>query len=100
MKTYGEINLDECPIVVLGCQHFFTAESLDGMMGMGDVYQVDQEGEFCGIKDVSAKLARSIPKCPDFNSPILQFVTPRYNRVINRSVIDEMTKRFLVAGKE
>jgi hypothetical protein len=32
MKTYGEISLKETPIVVLGCGHFFTAASLDGMV--------------------------------------------------------------------
>jgi hypothetical protein len=34
MKTYKEIDLGETPIAALGCGHFFTAETLDGHMGM------------------------------------------------------------------
>ncbi len=100
MKTYREINLDETPIVVLGCGHFFTAETLDGHMGMGEVYSIDEWGEFTGLKDVSAELARSIPRCPDCQCPVRQHTTHRYNRVINRAVIDEMSKRFLVNGQD
>jgi len=100
MKTYGEITLEESPIVVLGCGHFFTAESLDGMVGMSDVYEYNRDGDLVGLKDVSAELARAIPKCPDCNCSIRQFVSPRYNRIINRAVIDEMSKRFLVSGKD
>ena len=53
IKTYGEINPDEAPIVVLGYGHLFTAETLDGLMGMGEVYLMDRNGEFTGLKDVS-----------------------------------------------
>lgn len=100
MKTYGEINLDETPIVVLGCGHFFTAETLDGHMGMGGVYLIDEYGEFIGLKDISAELARKIPRCPDCQSPVRQHTTRRYNRVINRAVIDEISKRFVVNGQD
>jgi hypothetical protein len=100
MKTYGEINPDETPIVVLGCGHFFTTETLDGLMGMGEVYMMDGYGEFTGLKDVSAELARSIPRCPDCQCPVRQHATQRYNRMINRAVIDEMSKRFLVNGQD
>jgi hypothetical protein len=97
MKAYGEINPNETPIVVLGCGHFFTAETLDGLMGMEELYMMD-EGEFTGLKDVSTTLAQSIPRCPDCQCPVRQHATQRYNRMINRAVIDEMSKRFLVNG--
>ena len=100
MKTYREINPDAEPIVVLGCGHFFTAETLDGLMGMGEVYLMDGNGEFTGLKDVSAELSRSIPRCPDCQCPVRQHATQRYNRMINRAVIDEMSKRFLVNGQD
>jgi hypothetical protein len=99
MKSYGEIDVDETPIVVLGCGHFFTAESLDGIMTMSEVYEIDGYGEFTGLKDVSGRLAPAIPCCPDCKCPVRQFVTQRYNRVINRAVIDEMSKRFLTTGR-
>ena len=100
MKSYGEIDVDETPVVVLGCGHFFTAESLDGILGMSEVYEVDGYGEFTGLKDVSGDLAQSIPCCPDCKCPVRQFATQRYNRVINRAVIDEMSKRFLTTGRD
>lgn len=99
MKCYEEINVDETPVVVLGCGHFFTAESLDGILGMSEVYEIDEHGEFIRLKDVSGTLARLVPCCPDCKCPVRQFATQRYNRVINRAVIDEMSKRFLTSGK-
>ena len=100
MKRYREIDLSDSPIVVLGCSHFFTAETLDGHVGMAEVYLQDKRGEFTGLRNVSAELARSIPRCPDCQCPIRQYCTQRFNRVVNRAVIDEMSKRFLVNGKE
>ena len=100
MKLYGEIDVDEAPVIVLGCGHFFTAESVDGLLGMSEVYEIDGYGEFTGLKDVSGALSQSIPCCPDCKCPVRQFATQRYNRVINRAVIDEMSKRFLTTGRD
>jgi hypothetical protein len=99
MKTYKEIDLAETPIIALGCGHFFTAETLDGLMGMEEVYVIDEYGDYTGLRDVSIELARSIPRCPDCQRPIRQHSTHRYNRVVNRAVIDEMSKRFLIDGQ-
>lgn len=99
MKTYAEIDVNEAPIVVLGCGHFFTAETLDGLIGMHDVYVANQVGQFTGLADISGTMASKIPRCPDCQCPVRQYVTQRYNRVINRAVIDEMSKRFLVSGQ-
>jgi len=100
MKTYKEIDVNETPIIALGCGHFFTAESLDGLIGMGEIYVMDGCGEFTGLKDVSNELARSIPRCPDCRRSVRQHTTHRYNRVVNRAVIDEMSKRFLINGQQ
>jgi hypothetical protein len=69
MKTYQEIDLDETPIVVLGCCHFFTAETLDGMLQMLEVYKFDGNGEVTGLKDVSFEMASGVPRCPDCKLP-------------------------------
>ncbi|KAJ5470393.1 hypothetical protein N7530_007750 [Penicillium desertorum] len=98
-KCYSEINLNESPIVRLGCGHFFTSESVDGLVGLDEVYTRDRSGKFDGLRDVSASLASIIPSCPDCKQPIRQFVTKRYNRVINRAVMDETCKRFLTKGR-
>lgn len=98
-KSFGEIDLDSTPIVLLGCGHFFTAETLDGHMGMAEVYEMNPEGEFIGLRDISGDLVQTTPRCPDCQIPVQQYATQRYNRVINRAVLDEMSKRFLVSGK-
>ena len=99
MKTYGEVDLDETPVVVLTCGHFYTGENLDMLVGMGEVYTVDGTGEYDGLKDISAALAKEVPLCPDCRRPIRQFSTRRYNRVINKAVMDETCKRFLASGQ-
>jgi hypothetical protein len=99
-KSYTEINIDESPVVVLVCGHFFTIETLDGLVGLKDVYKVDAKtGHFTATIE-NSQLAASIPQCPICKSPIRQYVTQRYNRLINRAVIDEMSKRFLVSGQQ
>jgi hypothetical protein len=100
MSRYADLNLDESPIVVLGCGHLFTIETLDGHIGLKDVYQLDEKaGRFIGLVE-NAELAASVPQCPNCRSPIKQYVTQRYNRLLNRAVIDEMSKRFIVNGQQ
>ncbi|KAF5263883.1 hypothetical protein FOXYS1_5360 [Fusarium oxysporum] len=53
-----KIDLDESPVVVLSCGHFFTGETLDG-----------------------------------------SFATKRYNRLINRAVMNQICKRFMITGR-
>ncbi|KAJ5545400.1 hypothetical protein N7461_007704 [Penicillium sp. DV-2018c] len=98
-KKYSEIDLDETPIIVLGCGHFFTSESVDGVVGLDQVYTRDKDGNFEDLRDVSSSLASVIPSCPDCKQPIRQFVTKRYNRVVNRAVMDETYKRFISKGR-
>lgn len=100
-KSYSEINLDETPIVVLSCGHSFTAETLDGHMQMSEVYEhLPATGEYTGLHENIESLAPAPPRCPDCERTVRQFATQRYNRAINRAVIDQMSKRFLVSGGE
>jgi hypothetical protein len=99
MKTFGEIDIDSTPIIVLGCGHFFTAETLDGHVGIGEVFTADMLGDYTGLRDMSAMIAPSEPRCPDCQCPVRQYATRRYNRLINKAVIDEMSKRFILNGK-
>ncbi len=100
MSRYADVDLNEAPIVILACGHFFTTETLDGLVGLTDVYSLDAKtGLFTGLID-NAELSASIPQCPNCREPIKQYVTQRYNRLINRAVIDEMSKRFIVNGQQ
>lgn len=70
------------------------------MIGLKEVYEIDPAtGNILGLEDISSKLAPAIPKCPHCQRPIRQYATQRYNRLINRAVIDEMSKRFIVTGQ-
>ncbi|KAK7994415.1 hypothetical protein PG991_016003 [Apiospora marii] len=95
-RTYGEIDLDETPVVALSCGHFFTAESLDGLVNVAAVYTTDKMGRYNGIKEPSEVLA--LPSCPDCKQPIRQFATQRYNRAVNMAVMDETSKKFQMKG--
>ncbi|KAB5536127.1 hypothetical protein GE09DRAFT_1192887 [Coniochaeta sp. 2T2.1] len=97
-RTYGELNLDESPVVVLGCGHFFTAESVDGLAGLRDVYSADPvTGRFDGgLLEPAALLP--VPCCPDCKRPMRQSAIVRYNRVVKAAVLDETSQRFLVKG--
>ncbi|KAG4293627.1 hypothetical protein FPRO06_00212 [Fusarium proliferatum] len=98
--SYAEVDLDESPVVVLSCGHFFTGETLDGLVGLDEVYTRDREGSFCGLKDIAGSLSTKVPFCPDCKRPIRQFATKRYNRLINRAVMDQICKRFMITGRE
>jgi len=97
-KTYSEINLHQSSIIVLGCGHFFTSESVDGLVGLDEVYTRDKDGRFDSLRDVCS-LVTAIPSCPDCKQPIRQFATKRYNRAINRAVMDGICKGFLTKGR-
>jgi len=96
-KTYKEIDLDETPIVVIDCGHFFTAESVDRLVSMGQVYQADGEGRYTGLSKPSEMLA--VPCCPDCKRPIRQFATRRFNRIVDMAVMDETAKKFRIQGE-
>jgi hypothetical protein len=98
-EPYKEIDLDKSPIIVLGCPHFFTIETLDGQIKLKEVYTYAEETQqYTGLID-NGLLAAKVPECPHCRRPIRQHVTQRYNRLVNRAVMDEMTKRFIVNGK-
>ena len=70
------------------------------MIGLKEVYKIDPAtGNILSLEDLSSKMASAIPKCPHYQRPVRQYATQRYNRLINRAVIDEMSKRFIVTGQ-
>ena len=73
--------------------------SYTGLIGLNDVYEFDSNGKIIGLGDNSSELSLAIPKCPQCQRPVQQYTTHRYNRLINRAVIDEMSKRFIVTGQ-
>jgi len=97
---YKDIDLNNSPIVVLSCSHFFTAETLDDTMSFSSVYNIDDKGNCVSLKEESARHLEVVPTCPKCKTRIKQSVTKRYNRDINQAVLDEMSRRYLIASRE
>jgi hypothetical protein len=95
---YSSIDLDESPILVLSCGHFFTRETLDGYLELDNAYSRDSQGHYNGYIDPAGRLDEQVPKCPSCRQPLLQHSVRRYGRVINRAAIMEMTRGFLASA--
>jgi hypothetical protein len=98
-KAYSEVDLNDSPIIALGCGHFFTGETLDGMIALSVVYTTDKSGNYDGFQDGSSNLTTPIPSCPECRCPMRQFATKRYSRLLNQVVMEETCKRFLSKGQ-
>ncbi|KAI2825029.1 hypothetical protein CBS12448_6135 [Aspergillus niger] len=94
LKPYKDINVDEDPLVFLSCGHFYTASSLDGIMGMSEHYEVEPStGRILGPKLNHRLFDSGRPKgCPQCRAPLRDI--DRYNRIIKQAFLDEATKKF------
>ncbi|KAK4446569.1 hypothetical protein QBC34DRAFT_149242 [Podospora aff. communis PSN243] len=99
MKEYHEVNLDEEPCVFPACGHFITVSSLDGQMGMGEFFEMDDQGLPTRILGASVPfsgndLGRNVVKsCPTCRGSLRNI--SRYGRIVRRGMLDEATKRFI-----
>ena len=88
-KTFGELDLDQNPVIVLTCGHFFTVDSVDGVMGIDLFYMRDERGEFIGLRDLKSiqfsELEELSCVCPNCRTPISQ--AKRYGRVNNTFIV-------------
>lgn len=92
--TYGEANLDEDPCLVPDCGHLLTMSSMDGIFGLTDHYETDNDGTIIALKRSSVPFsAEGIKGCPVCRGSLRNI--NRYSRIIRRSAIDEATKRFI-----
>ncbi|KAI2897929.1 hypothetical protein CBS63078_7774 [Aspergillus niger] len=94
LKPYKDINVDEDPLVFLSCGHFYTASSLDGIVGMSEHYEVEPStGRILGPKLNHRLFDSGRPKgCPQCRAPLRDI--DRYNRIIKQAFLDEATKKF------
>ncbi|KAL0244099.1 hypothetical protein GEMRC1_008187 [Eukaryota sp. GEM-RC1] len=76
---YSEVNLDDNPVIVLDCGHFFTVEFLDGMLQFDIYYDRLEDGSFA-LKPFPAEPDFSRTNCPSCRSK-LQGIS-RYNRIL------------------
>ncbi|KAF0547348.1 P-loop containing nucleoside triphosphate hydrolase protein [Gigaspora margarita] len=92
-ETFSEVDWTSERMVVLGCGHVYTAESLDHLMNMKEYYEMDKNNKWIRIKSITSQ--PSDPKsCPQCRTPIKGIY--RYGRAIKKQVLDIQNKKFLV----
>lgn len=98
-ESYGDVDLDENPIIFLTCGHFYTVSTLDGMMDLKESYIIDPEGVILGPKPASGVASGKGPKgCPECRKPLRDI--HRYNRVVKLALLDEATRRFVANAQK
>jgi hypothetical protein len=96
LSKYGEIEIDEDPLIFLSCGHFYTVSTLDGIMELTQHYVTDpQTGNIVGPKSSQrvVKSGSAPHGCPVCRKPVRDI--ERYNRVIKKVFLDEATRRFV-----
>ncbi|KAF3915858.1 hypothetical protein AA313_de0201328 [Arthrobotrys entomopaga] len=92
LVPYKDVNLDEDPIILLGCDHIYTVSSLDGHLELEKHYSKragPRQLQFTGD---------TLKGCPDCRHPLRDI--NRYNRVFKTLLLDELTRRFVTRSKE
>ncbi|TGZ81583.1 P-loop containing nucleoside triphosphate hydrolase protein [Ascodesmis nigricans] len=90
MQTLREVDVDEDPLIILPCKHVYTVSTLDGHMGMNQVYHVTSTGRVSSPKQFSKV---PVKNCPECRYPLR--TVHRYNRIVKAGLIDQATKRFM-----
>ncbi len=79
---YEDLSVDEDPIIVLPCGHFYTTSTLDGLFGMVQAYKTDPQGNYTGIKSLLENCQDVKPKtCPDCRAVVHSI--KRYGRLLS-----------------
>jgi hypothetical protein len=101
-KTFADLDVDQMPVIVLSCGHFFTVETVDGVMGIDTFYRRDDQGEFVGLRDLRsiafAELEELSCVCPNCRTPISQ--VRRYGRVNNAFIVRDASRKHARACTE
>lgn len=95
-EKYGEIEIDENPLIFLSCGHFYTVSSLDGILELTQHYVTDSStGNIVRPKLLQRVVTSgSAPKgCPECRRPLRD--VDRYNRIVKKALLDEATRRFV-----
>ncbi|KAF4868448.1 Helicase required for RNAi-mediated heterochromatin assembly 1 [Colletotrichum siamense] len=94
MDDYCAVDLDEDPCIFPDCGHFWTCSTMDGQMGLGDFYEVSEEGIPVALKGGSQPFTvTNIKACPDCRGSLRNI--SRYGRIVRRGILDESTKKFI-----
>ncbi|KXH26632.1 hypothetical protein CSIM01_02933 [Colletotrichum simmondsii] len=94
MDDYGSVDLDEEPCIFPDCGHFYTYTTMDGQMGLRDLYDVSPEGVPTAVKSGSHPFSvTNIKVCPDCRGSLRNI--SRYGRIVRRGLLDESTRKLI-----
>ncbi|KAK1712410.1 hypothetical protein BDP67DRAFT_437551 [Colletotrichum lupini] len=94
MDDYVSVDLDEEPCIFPDCGHFYTYTTMDGQMGLRDLYDVSPEGVPTAVKSGSHPFSvTDIKVCPDCRGSLRNI--SRYGRIVRRGLLDESTRKFI-----
>jgi hypothetical protein len=101
LSRYKDHDLDDDPVLFLRCGHFFTLSTLDGVLKMQEVYDLDAStNEFVSLRPLREAFVTERPlACPDCRVPIEGI--RRYGRMLNMSMIRGLERKhmMMVDGK-
>jgi hypothetical protein len=90
-QEYYEIDINETPVLVLGCGHFFTVETLDGLVDLQKAYKLDNNRFYC--VELTGEFLQ-LPRCLTCRAPIRNI--RRYGRILNHCSGQVSEKHFIV----
>lgn len=94
MNEYRDIDVEETPCIFPDCGHFYTVESMDGQMDMGEHYVLDDGGMPISIKTASKPFSMDeVKACSECRGSLRN--VSRYGRIVRRAMLDETTKKFI-----
>lgn len=96
-ESYEEYDIDEDPIVCLPCGHFYSISTLDGCLGLSEVYTHDKESSntWTGLKSLREANVNEKPKCcPDCREPIHS--VQRYGRILRLIELRSLERKHLM----
>ncbi|KAL9077557.1 MAG: hypothetical protein Q9157_003334 [Trypethelium eluteriae] len=98
-KTYNDIDPAQDPVIFPQCGHFITVSNMDGQMDMARHYTMAADGSPNGLRGESEPLSDSnlgVKSCPQCRSSLRN--VSRYGRIVRRALLDEATKKFIIAA--
>ncbi|CAI5474007.1 unnamed protein product [Closterium sp. Yama58-4] len=120
LETLGEIDPDESPVLVLPCGHAYTVETLDGHLGLNQVYEESEDrsaggssaagggagggvggaleaaaGKWVAVRPFEDGDLTALKGCPECRQPITSL--RRYGRMVNKALLDESERKFALS---
>jgi len=95
--TYENHDVDEDPVIILPCKHFYATSTLDGHLSMQQVYETEN-GVFVAVKPLSeATGVTEKPRtCPDCRSLIHSI--RRYGRILRFAELRSLERKHIISN--